>query len=416
MGHVDVILKLMELPTDIQDKFLTKSAPNNKEIEIIISQRDGAKFLSEILPEDIGAHQHHLLPNINICTNKFIITGDIGINKELIDNDYPLFYIHKDNWKRMIDARTTGNEELLSRLIGEKWGIDEIRRDMNLPTLNDQCDNDIRSSAQLRDKRTIECYMANKDNGERENCDAVIMGPPIKQHDKLDYGDTISGITVERAIKHIGGNDAMYKTHNNTTKTKTLKIPLTTSVANLKTKIGHFLSKAFSWGQNRSKTKGKAENKNGKCKKNNEEISIAQHNNDEGIRHPCKYRRGVSNKLNLTQDHMSGSKVKDEQTILQTKLIIDGAGSPRTCRDKTRYKEINKYQKTKIIAKIANRDIEKEKENMNMKQKKTKVWKRNDWKNRRQGLQEVNKVSGFLYRIIKKPKNYEALKGTQKHE
>ena len=43
----------------------------------------------------------------------------------------------------MIDARTTGNEELLSRLIGEKWGIDEIRRDMNLPTLNDQCDNDI---------------------------------------------------------------------------------------------------------------------------------------------------------------------------------------------------------------------------------------------------------------------------------
>ena len=45
-----------------------------------------------------------------------------------------------------------------------------------------------------------------------------------------------------------------------------------------------------------------------------------------------------------------------------------------------------------------------------------KVWKRNDWKNRRQGLQKVNKVSGFLYRIIKKPKNYEALKGTQKHE
>ena len=96
--------------------------------------------------------------------------------------------------------------------------------------------------------------------------------------------------------------------------------------------------------------------------------------------------------------------------------MIDGARSPRTCRDKIRYKETNKYQKTKIIAKKANRDIKKEKENMNMKQKKTKVWKRNDWKNRRQGLQKVNKVSGFLYRIIKKPKNYEALKGTQGHE
>ena len=51
-----------------------------------------------------------------------------------------------------------------------------------------------------------------------------------------------------------------------------------------------------------------------------------------------------------------------------------------------------------------------------MKQKKTKVWKRNGWKYRKQGIQEINKVSGFLYRIIKKPRDYEALKGTQRLE
>ena len=128
----------MELPTDIRDKFLTDTSSRNKEIEIIISQKDGAKFLTKIPPENFGGHPHHLLPNVtiyeNICTNKFIMTGDVGINKELIDNDYPLFYIHKNNWKQMIYARDTGNEELLSRLIGEKWETKETK-DLNISPL-----------------------------------------------------------------------------------------------------------------------------------------------------------------------------------------------------------------------------------------------------------------------------------------
>ena len=45
-----------------------------------------------------------------------------------------------------------------------------------------------------------------------------------------------------------------------------------------------------------------------------------------------------------------------------------------------------------------------------------KGWKRNGWKYRKQGLQEINKVSGFLYKIFKKPRNYEALEGTQRLE
>ena len=42
-----------------------------------------------------------------------------------------------------------------------------------------------------------------------------------------------------------------------------------------------------------------------------------------------------------------------------------------------------------------------------------KVWKRNGKKYRKQGLQEIDKVSRFLYKIFKKPKNYVALEGTQ---
>ena len=180
--------------------------------------------------------------------------------------------------------------------------------------------------------------------------------------------------------------------------------------------MGHFLSKAFAWRQNRSKGKEKAD-KNRKGEENpNIERCIAQHNNDEGIRHPCKYRRGVSNNSNLTQDHMSGSKVKDKHTKPKTKLIIDGAESPRTYRSKTRHEKTNKYQNTRVTGKTVNRDIEERKENKDMKQKKTKVWKRNGWKYRKQGLQEINKVSRFLYKIFKKPKNYVALEGTQRLE
>ena len=41
-----------------------------------------------------------------------------------------------------------------------------------------------------------------------------------------------------------------------------------------------------------------------------------------------------------------------------------------------------------------------------------KVWKRNEKKYRKQGLQKIGKVSRFLYKICKKPENYEALEGT----
>ena len=55
------------------------------------------------------------------------MAGDLGINEKLIDNDYPMFYIHKTNWKKMITAKENGNEELLSQLIGENIDSKRIR-------------------------------------------------------------------------------------------------------------------------------------------------------------------------------------------------------------------------------------------------------------------------------------------------
>ena len=87
----------------------------------------------------------------------------------------------------MIDARAAGNEELLSRLIGEKWSNDEIRGDKNLPISDDKCGNDIRHPEQLRDEKTIESHMENRqDNDEHKDYDAVFIRPPTKKYDKLD--------------------------------------------------------------------------------------------------------------------------------------------------------------------------------------------------------------------------------------
>ena len=191
---------------------------------------------------------------------------------------------------------------------------------------------------------------------------------------------------------------------------KKKKWTLKTSVSKIR-KMGHFLSKAFSCRQNRSKV-NKRSDKNRKGEKNpNIDRCTAQHNN-EGIRHPCKYRRTLSNGSNLTQEHMSGSKVKDKRTKFETKLIIDGAKLKKFYTSKTEKEKTNKYQNTKVNKQKASWDAKERKENKDMIHKKTKVWKRNEKKYRKQGLQKIGKVSRFLYKICKKPENYEALEGT----
>merc|ERR1712240_304499 len=221
-------------------------------------------------------------------------------------------------------------------------------------------------------------------------------------------GDSISGWMVEKAMIEAETKGKMKKGENITSKKKK-KWTLNTSVAKIK-KMRHFLSKAFSCRQNRSKGKKKAD-KNRKGEENpNIDRCIAQHNN-EGIRHPCKYRRTLSNGSNLTQEHMSGSEVKDKRIKSETKLIIDGAKLKNFYTSKMRKEKTNKYQNTKVIKQKASWDTKERKENKDMKHKKTKVWKRNEKKYRKQGLQKIGKVSRFLYKICKKPENYEALKG-----
>ena len=108
---------------------------------------------------------------------------------------------------------------------------------------------------------------------------------------------------------------------------------------------------------------------------------------------------------------MSGSEVKDKRVKFKTRPIIDGAESEKFCTSKMRKEKTNKYQNIKVSKQNVNWDTKERKENKEMEHTKTKVWKRNEKRCRKQGLQEVGKVSRFLYKICKKPESYEALKG-----
>ena len=130
--YVNIIADLTEMQEDLREHFESQCDSKDEEINLIISQRDGGKYMSEVQPEQLGLHQHHLLPNVSIYQNGFtgnlILAGDMGIDEQLIDNEYPVFHIHETNWKRMLNAREAGNEDLLSKLIGEKMNIDKISK------------------------------------------------------------------------------------------------------------------------------------------------------------------------------------------------------------------------------------------------------------------------------------------------
>ena len=97
--YVNIIADLTEMTENLRRHFITQCENSDDPINVIISQRDGAKYMSEVHPEQLGLHQHHLLPNVSKYQNGFtgslILAGDMGIDEQLIDNEYPVFHIHE---------------------------------------------------------------------------------------------------------------------------------------------------------------------------------------------------------------------------------------------------------------------------------------------------------------------------------
>ena len=125
--YVNIIAELTGMPENLRQHFNSQCEDNEDAIHIIIGQCDVGMLMNEIHPEQIGLKQHHLLPNVVIYQNTFtgnlILAGDMGINQQLIDKDYPIFYIHKTNWAAILEAKRNGDEKRLGDLIGENFDV-----------------------------------------------------------------------------------------------------------------------------------------------------------------------------------------------------------------------------------------------------------------------------------------------------
>ena len=131
---VNIIAQLMGMPPDLKRHFMDQCSHKPKEIHMILGQREGGMMMHEILPEQMGLVQHWLLPNIhthmNPLTENLIITGNLGIDGRLIDNDYPTLYPTKaemDSLKRKLKAKVDLTADLGEKLQAEQFMPNEIK-------------------------------------------------------------------------------------------------------------------------------------------------------------------------------------------------------------------------------------------------------------------------------------------------
>ena len=196
-AYVNLIAELMDMPESLRRHLLEQCEDNEDRIHLLIGQKEGGLLMNEVHPEQLGLRQHHLLPNIiiyeNPLTKKLILAGDIGINKELIGDDFPVLYVHKDNWQRMIDLKRNGEDKELGRMIGEGFDIKKLLK-MNQMKLS--------SNYQPKKEETNSFTITEKDIKEIDTFLDSIHGDKEEVTHKLNQSDCnyymdLSGINTQ---------------------------------------------------------------------------------------------------------------------------------------------------------------------------------------------------------------------------
>ena len=114
----------MKMPQGLMEQCSHKP----KEIHMILGQKEGGIMMHEIHPDQIGMVQHWLLPNIRIhmnpLTENLIITGNMGIDGKLVDNDYPTLYptrAEMDSLKGKLKAKADFTADLGEKLQAKQF-------------------------------------------------------------------------------------------------------------------------------------------------------------------------------------------------------------------------------------------------------------------------------------------------------
>ena len=78
----------------------------------------------------------------NTLTNSLLMAGNLGIEEELVDKDYPTFLVHRETWAKMQEDHRKGNTINMMQ-IQEKQNPEKLRDQLEIrhPQLPDRMMN-----------------------------------------------------------------------------------------------------------------------------------------------------------------------------------------------------------------------------------------------------------------------------------
>ena len=106
--YLDKLCSLFGFNKSFQQHFRSQIADKPEKVYVVIGQRTCSALLVPVTAEQLGTRHPWILPNIKIyynpLTNSLLLAGHMGIEEELVDQDYPQFLVHRDTWKKMQDT------------------------------------------------------------------------------------------------------------------------------------------------------------------------------------------------------------------------------------------------------------------------------------------------------------------------
>ena len=118
VDYVTKVSRLFNLSIELHDHLIKQADASEEEIHMIVGQKSAQLLLEEIRPAQLKVRQPWIIPNVKIyrnpLTDSLIVAGGLGIEEELVDDVYPTFYPHKEEWdhmKRLFNSKE-GEKEL----------------------------------------------------------------------------------------------------------------------------------------------------------------------------------------------------------------------------------------------------------------------------------------------------------------
>ena len=103
--YITKLSSLFGFNNEFQQHFPSQISDHLEKVYAIIGQRSSSQLLINLTAQQLGTRQPWICPDLKIyynpLTNSLLMAGNLGIEKELVNADFPSFLVHKDTWEKM---------------------------------------------------------------------------------------------------------------------------------------------------------------------------------------------------------------------------------------------------------------------------------------------------------------------------